>query len=35
VVDTGDCVLVMPAAASQRVKSVVERLREEGRTELL
>jgi mannose-1-phosphate guanylyltransferase len=35
VVDTGDCVLVMPAAASQRVKEVVERLRAEGRTELL
>jgi hypothetical protein len=28
-------VLVMPATASQRVKAVVERLRSEGRTELL
>jgi mannose-1-phosphate guanylyltransferase len=35
VVDTGDCVLVMPADASQRVKAVVERLRAEGRTDLL
>jgi mannose-1-phosphate guanylyltransferase len=35
VVDTGDAVLVMPAHASQDVKSIVERLRSEGRTELL
>lgn len=35
VVDTGDAVLVMPAHASQDVKAVVERLRSEGRTELL
>lgn len=35
VVDTGDAVLVMPAAASQELKSLVERLRGEGRGELL
>lgn len=35
VVDTGDAVLVMPAQASQDVKAVVERLRREGRTDLL
>jgi len=35
VVDTGDSVLVMPATAAQRVRAVVERLREDGRTELL
>jgi mannose-1-phosphate guanylyltransferase/mannose-6-phosphate isomerase len=35
VVDTGDTVLVMPASASQQVKAAVERLREQGRTELL
>lgn len=35
VVDTGDVVMVMAAAASQQVKSVVERLRAEGRDELL
>ncbi len=35
VVDTGDAVLVMPAGAAQEVKAVVERLRREGRTELL
>jgi mannose-1-phosphate guanylyltransferase len=35
VVDTGDAVLVMPASASQDVKAVVERLRLDGRAELL
>jgi mannose-1-phosphate guanylyltransferase len=35
VVDTPDTVLVMPASASQEVKTVVERLRGEGRDELL
>ncbi|MDQ6848112.1 MAG: sugar phosphate nucleotidyltransferase [Candidatus Dormibacteraeota bacterium] len=35
VIDTGDAVLVMPSSASQQVKAVVERLRREGRTELL
>ena len=35
VVDTGDAVLVMPAAASQQVKALVDRLRAEGRTDLL
>jgi len=35
VIDTGDAILVMPAGASQQVKAVVERLRREGRTELL
>ncbi|MDQ6856425.1 MAG: sugar phosphate nucleotidyltransferase [Candidatus Dormibacteraeota bacterium] len=35
VVDTGDAVLVMAADASQDVKAVVERLRSEGRAELL
>ena len=35
VVDTGDTVLVMPASASQQVKTVVERLRREGRADLL
>jgi mannose-1-phosphate guanylyltransferase len=35
VVDTGDAVLVMAADASQDVKAVVERLRREGRVELL
>ncbi|MGH7723691.1 MAG: mannose-1-phosphate guanylyltransferase [Candidatus Dormibacteria bacterium] len=35
VVDTGDSVLVMPAIAAQRVREVVDRLRAEGRTELL
>jgi mannose-1-phosphate guanylyltransferase len=35
VVDTGDAVLVMPAAASQDLKSLVEQLRAAGRTELL
>ncbi len=35
VVDTGDALLVMAAAASQEVKSVVERLRSEGRDDLL
>ncbi len=35
VVDTGDALLVMAADASQDVKQVVEKLRREGRTELL
>ncbi len=35
VVDTGDAVLVMPVQASQDLKAVVERLRSEGRSELL
>lgn len=35
VVDTGDAVLVMPATASQEVKEVVARLRDEGRIDLL
>jgi mannose-1-phosphate guanylyltransferase/mannose-6-phosphate isomerase len=35
VVDTGDAVLVVPADRVQAVKAVVERLRAEGRTELL
>ncbi len=35
VVDTGDALLVMAADASQAVKSVVERLRGEGRADLL
>jgi mannose-1-phosphate guanylyltransferase len=35
VVDTGDAVLVMAARASQEVRAIVERLRAEGRTELL
>lgn len=35
VVDTGDAVLVVPAAESQRVKDVVDRLRADGRTDLL
>src|ERR1035437_3320897 len=35
VVDTPDTVLVMPESASQEVKTVVERLRGEGRDELL
>jgi mannose-1-phosphate guanylyltransferase/mannose-6-phosphate isomerase len=35
VVDTGDALLVMAADASQDVKAVVERLRSEGRDELL
>ncbi len=35
VVDTGDAVLVMPAKASQDVRAIVERLRADGRTELL
>ncbi|MHB8717807.1 MAG: mannose-1-phosphate guanylyltransferase [Candidatus Dormibacteria bacterium] len=35
VVDTGDAVLVMPVAASQQAKAVVERLREAGRTDLV
>jgi mannose-1-phosphate guanylyltransferase len=35
VVDTGDSVLVMPAAAAQLVKDAVARLRAEGRDELL
>jgi mannose-1-phosphate guanylyltransferase len=35
VVDTGDTVLVVPASASQQVKAIVERLRQQGRTELL
>lgn len=35
VVDTGDAVLVMPAAAAQLVKEAVARLRAEGRDDLL
>jgi mannose-1-phosphate guanylyltransferase len=35
VVDTPDALLVMPAEQSQRVKDVVERLRKQGREELL
>ena len=35
VVDTGDALLVMAAEASQDVKAVVERLRSEGRDDLL
>ena len=35
VVDTGDAVLVVPAHRVQSVRAVVERLRAEGRTELL
>jgi mannose-1-phosphate guanylyltransferase/mannose-6-phosphate isomerase len=35
VVDTGDAVLVVPAARVQQVRAVVERLRAEGRTGLL
>ena len=35
VVDTGDAVLVMPAAASQRVREVVDSLRARGREDLL
>lgn len=35
VVDTGDAVLVVPADRVQEVRDVVERLRQEGRTELL
>jgi mannose-1-phosphate guanylyltransferase len=35
VVDTGDALLVMGAEASQEVKAVIERLRGEGRTDLL
>lgn len=35
VVDTGDALLVLDAAQSQRVKDVVERLRRDGRSELL
>jgi mannose-1-phosphate guanylyltransferase len=35
VVDTGDALLVMAAEASQHVKAIVERLRSEGRDDLL
>ena len=35
VIDTPDAVLVVPAAASQRVKDVVEQLRAAGREEVL
>jgi len=35
VVDTGDAVLVVPADRVQEVKALVDRLRAEGRTELL
>jgi mannose-1-phosphate guanylyltransferase len=35
VVDSGDAVLVIPLDQTQRVKDVVERLRAEGRTDLL
>jgi len=35
VVDTGDAVLVVPAAKVQSVRAAVERLRSEGRSELL
>jgi len=35
VVDTGDAVLVMPSAAAQQVKTVVDELRARGRTDLL
>jgi mannose-1-phosphate guanylyltransferase/mannose-6-phosphate isomerase len=35
IVDTPDALLVMPAEESQRVKEAVERLREQGRAELL
>jgi mannose-1-phosphate guanylyltransferase len=35
VIDTGDALLVMPASASQEVKQVVDRLRDEGRIDLL
>jgi hypothetical protein len=35
VVDSGDALLVLPLDQSQRVKEVVERLRAEGRSDLL
>jgi mannose-1-phosphate guanylyltransferase len=35
IVDTGDTILVMPATASQQVKAAVERLRTQGRRDLL
>jgi hypothetical protein len=35
VVDTGDALLVIPLDQSQRVKEVVDRLRAEGRSDLL
>ena len=35
VVDSGDALLVIPLDQTQRVKEVVERLRAEGRTDLL
>jgi hypothetical protein len=35
VVDTGDAVLVVPADRAQAVREAVDRLRSEGRTELL
>jgi hypothetical protein len=34
-VDSGDALLVMPLDQAQRVKEIVERLRAEGRTDLL
>jgi hypothetical protein len=35
VVDSGDALLVIPLDQTQRVKEIVERLRAEGRTDLL
>ena len=35
VVDTGDAVLVLPAARAQQVRDIVDRLKAEGRSELL
>jgi len=35
VVDSGDALLVLPLDQSQRVREVVERLRAEGRSDLL